>query len=67
MCLLKIFKNLNILNLKSSLLIVNHNYMIMNFISFIINLSSVDFSYINFKETNFLFFLKINILQKFFI
>ena len=67
MCLLKILKNLNILNLKSSSLIINHNYIIMNFISFMINLNSADFSYINFKKINFLFFLKINVLQEFFI
>ena len=65
MCLLKILKilkNLNILDLKSSSLIVNHNYTIVNFISFMINLSLINFFYINFKKTNFLFFLKINAL-----
>ena len=62
MCLLKILKNLNISDLKSSLLIVNHNCIIMNFISFMINLSLIDFSYMNFKETDFLFSLKINVL-----
>ena len=62
MCLLKILKNLNILNLKSSSLIINHNYTIVNFISFMIDLNSVNFSHINFKETNFLFFLKIDVL-----
>ena len=67
MCLLKIFKNLNILSLKSLSLIVNHNHIIMNFISFIINLSLTDFLYINFEKADFLFFLKINVLQEFFI
>ena len=67
MYLLKIFKNLNISNLKSLLLIINYNHMIINFISFITDLSSADFSHINFKKTNFLFFLKINVLQEFFI
>ena len=62
MCLLKILKDLNISDLKSSSLIVNHNYTIVNFISFMINLSLINFSYISFKETDFLFFLKINAL-----
>ena len=66
MCLLKIFRNLNISDLKSLLLIVNHNHIIINFISFITDLSSVNFFYTSFKKANFLLFLKINVLQEFF-
>ena len=62
MCLLKIFRDLNISNSESSLLIVNHNYIIMNFISFITDLSLTDFFYINSEETDFLSFLKIDVL-----
>ena len=62
MCLLKILKNLNILSLESSSLIINHNCTIMNFILFMINLSLIDFSYMSSEKTDFLFFLKINVL-----
>ena len=62
MCLLKIFRNLNISNLKSSLLIVNYNHIIVNFISFIIDLSLIDFFHTSFKKTDFLFSLKIDVL-----
>ena len=62
MCLLKILKDLNILNLKSSSLIINYNCTIVNFISFIIDLNLINFSHINSEKTNFLFFLKINVL-----
>ena len=67
MCLLKIFKNLNILDLKSSSLIVNHNYIIINFILFITDLNLINFSHISSEETDFLFFLKIDALQEFFV
>ena len=67
MCLLKIFKDLNISDSKLSSLIVNHNCTIMNFISFITDLSLTDFSHINSEEADFLSFLKINVLQEFFI
>ena len=67
MCLSKIFKNLNISNLESSLLIVNYNHTIVNFISFITDLNLTDFPCTSSEKADFLFSLKINVLQKSFI
>ena len=67
MCLLKILKNLNISDLKSSLLIINYSHIIMNFISFMTDLSLINFLYMNSEKINFLFFIKIDVLQEFFI
>ena len=62
MCLSKILKDLNILDSESSSLIINHNYTIVNFISFMTDLSLISFFYTSSEEADFLFSLKIDAL-----